>query len=500
MPKRPTSKKPPSKRGNSRTSNFSSSVVIGLSFLFVLIYMGRAAHAFFTPGVSTEVVRLGTVEAQRTITGIIIRDEEVFYADRAGTLRFHIDDFDRVRPGAHIASIQDSDAIGDIDDDMHYLENLIMSLQDMRHSTIVAPQVERANANLRNMVNNNIHNFTTGNLAEIQNLHERLSDVSARRNRLIISENRDVRSDWGRAHDQLETRRRMNSSDMYATRSGIMSPIIDGKEDIFTLENKRDLTREQLRFTIDHSTIVPGREIAEGEPAFKIVGNNWYIAALIPNDMAQGWEEGDERTIFVFNEATSNYDPMRMRLVHIESGARDQIVILRSTRNATDFLSQRNISIRTTDLVSRGLTIPASAVTTRSYYRLPRTHISGIDDYYLQHRTDYAIRLIPINISSRTDTHVMIPAESINLSFGDILAPTSLLGEYHELTESDIALVHGVYLANLGIAEFRQINLDMELSELDGLVLLDANRNPGIRQFDTIVTDASTVTQGQIVR
>lgn len=484
-----------------RGAGFSAHLVAGLFFVFVLVYMGRAAYGFFTPGISTEVVRLGTMDIQRTVTGIIIRDEEVFFADRAGHVYFDVGDFERVRGGVLVASIQDTAAMGNVTEEMTAAEDLIMSLQDMRHSTVVAPQVDRLNNNLRNLVNNNIHNFTTGNLTELHGLYESLSDVSMRRNNLIISENRNVRSEWGRALDQSEMHRRMHSSNIYATRTGVMSPIIDGAEERFTIDNMRELSREDLRATIDHSALVPSREVEEGDAVFKIVGNVWYVVAPFPTDMVQGWAQGQDRTVFVQNAVTGEYEPLVMRVESVNYGARETIIILRSTRNVISYLSQRNISIRTSDNISRGLKIEASAVATRSFYRIPRTHVHGsMDNYYVQHRTDYGLRSVPIEISDRTATHVDVMIETLDLFLGDVLAPVDLMGLYHILHESDIRNIHGVYRANMGYANFRVIHLDTELPENGGHILLDPGRNPEIREFDTIVTDASSVTHGQVVR
>ena len=483
------------------TGAASARVVIFLVVAFVFTYMAFTAYRYFTPGISTEAIHLGSMEIQQSVTGIIIRDEQVFYANRAGQVSFNIGDFERVRSGVHVASIQeDIEVAEELIQEMAAVEAMIMGLQDIRHSTVIAPQVERANTNMRNMVNGNMHHFTTGNLSEIHSLHENLSSVSHQRNQLIISENRDVRSALGRDHDQLQVQMEMNSYDMYSNRSGIMSPIIDGAESRFTIENMRQLSREELNYTIDHTTIVPSRQVEEGDPVFKIVGNNWYIAVAMSHEMTMGWVANTDRTVFIRNENTGNYEPMRMRVVSIDYGARDNFVILRSTRNVIDFLGQRNVSIRTTDNISRGFKIATSAISTRNYYRIPITHVHGIGDYYVHHRTDYGIRRLPIEVSNMSGTHAYVIADNIDLFPGDILAPSDIFGVYFTLAESDIHQVHGVYRANLGFADFRQIHIDGDISETDGHVLLDPNRNREIRQFDTIVTDASTVVDGQILR
>jgi len=300
-------------------------------------------------------------------------------------------------------------------------------------------------------------------------------------------------------YDNLQLQRSLNSSEIYATRSGIMSPIIDGAEHIFTMDNKRGLTREQVRFTIDPNTIVPSRDVQAGDPVFKIVGNIWYIATYIPNDLIQGWAAGDQRIVYVNNGGV--YEPMQMRVEQVDYGARgDSFVLLRNTRGGIDFLHQRNISLRITDNITRGFMIPSSAVATRSFFRVPFSHIHGSLDPYVLLRTDYGIRTVPITIQETTENHAYIIVEESGLMPGDILSPSDILGPNLTLTHSDIQQEHGVFRTNLGVVEFRRIHFDEELLTAGAPILLDPARNREIREFDSIVTDASGVSEGDVVR
>jgi len=483
--------------GKGRT--FSFVLVVAVLLIYAGGYMFIHARDLFTPNTLTETLRLSSVEQQLSIGGIIIRDEQVFYADRDGRVVFNVGDFERVRANMLVASVQDSDAMAGIQQESADVEAMIRRVQDMRHSTITAPQVEMADANLRNMITGNMHHFTTGNISGINDLFNNLYDVSSRRNQLILSENRDARVELGRMYDNLQLQRRLNSSEIYATRSGIMSPIIDGAENIFNLDNMRTLTREQVRFTIDPNTIVPSRYVQAGDPVFKIVGNVWYIATYIPNEMIHGWAAGDQRIVYVNNSGI--YEAMMMRVEQVTYGARgDSFVLLRSTRGGIDFLHQRNVSLRVVDNVTRGFTISSSAVATRSYFRLPISHIHGSLDPYVLLRTDYGLRSVPITIREMTDTHANIDAETSGLMPGDTIAPVEIFGPDLTITHADILQVHGVYRSTLGVAEFRRINVDEGQLDAGATILLDPARNREIREFDTIITDASTIREGEVVR
>ena len=193
---------------------------------------------------------------------------------------------------------------------------------------------------------------------------------------------------------------------------------------------------------------------------------------------------------------------MPMTIESIDRRHTEAIVVFRSTRNVIDFLNQRNVNIRITDNIQEGYMVPASAIATRRFIRIPHTHIHGTEDFFIMHRRDDGIQPIPVIIHDSDENYAYILVENLTLSMGDSISPVNStdIFPYHILSESDIRMVYGVYRANLNTADFREVNIDGELLEAGGQILLDPARNPGIRQFDTIVTDAAMVRQGQIVR
>lgn len=474
--------------------------IAALLFFVVAIYVGRSIYAALTPGIATEVVRMGNMDDPRSVTGMIIRYEEVVYATRAGRVVFAVNETERVRGGTPVASIQDVDAVVRANEGLLSTEREIMMISEWRISYEADVNVQRLDASLSNAINNSMHNFSTANLTEINVLHERLTQLIDNRNQMIISSNLAAVGDIGRLHDQYATQIERASYTIYAPSSGIMFPIIDGLEYEVTPRNMYTLTRDGVLFSVDPAIMFPTRDVQAGDPVFKIVGNNWYVAAYMPTEMIQGFITGSEQTIFLQNIVSGEYVPMVMRVEYVEHFHRDSFIIFRGTRNAVDFLYQRNVSIRTTDDVASGLKIPNSAIAVRRFIRIPVTHVHGIDAYSVFHNAEYGARSIPIEVSEQTETHVYVLAESLELIMGDSLLSVVLGGEPFIITESSVREIYGVYRATLGYANFTTINLDGRLSDVDGgHTLLSPARNPNLVQFDIIVTDASTVTHWQII-
>jgi hypothetical protein len=217
----------------------------------------------------------------------------------------------------------------------------------------------------------------------------------------------------------------------------------------------------------------------------------------------QGFNVGADRAIYLENETTGRFERMPMRIYYInQSHGREALVIFRITRNVIEFLNQRNVNIRITDNVQNGFMVPSTAIVTRRFFRIPNTHIHGVDDYFIMHRHDYGIQPIPVYIHERTALYAYVLEDTLPFLHEEIVSivPVDPTDFHHFITEADIRIVNGVYRATLNYADFREVNIEGELLEAGGAVMLDPARNPNIRQFDSIVTDASMVRQGQVVR
>ena len=479
-----------------------ATMVIALFFGFVIAYMGLRAYGVFTTNVEIMTLRLGNMADQQSVPGMIIRYEEVFYASRDGHVLLNVQEFERVRAGVRVAEIRDVEAAARTEEEWERLQREVMGVHEMRHATSADPVIARVNTDLRNRVSQGMHHHMQTNLSDIYALKNTLTEITENRNRVILNESVHMRQDLSRQFDVLNLSNEMNLSDIYATHTGIMSPIIDGFETRFTPENMRDMTREDVRRAIGHEAIIPNREVEEGDEVFKIVGSNtWYVATWMPHEMVHGLSYGSDRTIFLENTSTGRFEQVPMRVVHMDYQFHDAFMIFRSTRNIEDFLHQRNVNIRTTESVQNGFLVPPSAIATRRYFRIPLTHVHGIENYFVMHRRDEGVQPLPIDIHERSESHVYVLEDSISIMLfpGDALSPVDPINTLHIMSEADMQLVHGVYRTTRNFAEFRIVTLPAEISD-GGNILLDPAINPSIRQFDSIVIDAAMVRQGQVVR
>ena len=476
---------------------FSAKIVIAFFFLFVFVYIGRSIWVFWTPTVDTMTLRMSTIDVPMSATGVIIRDEQVFLADSDGHIEFRIPDNERVRVGAVVASVQDSYMVNAATVRLTSVESQIMDIQDRRISS-VDTEIQRLNNNLGNIANTRIHNFATLNLSEIYSTRDSLNQVINTRNQININDGVTARENLAREQERHSNAYQYNSRNMYAHVSGIMSRVIDGYESQLTMDLLNTITRDDARMIVDFDSVTSTRDIQEGDAAFKIVGNIWYIAADMPNEMVQGFVESTTRTVYLFNANTNVYEPHSLQVQSIEYGTRYSLVVFRSSRHVIEFLNQRNVSIRTASNASRGLKIPHTAIATERYYMIPSHYIHGIVDRYVVISNEGGDISIPITISE-ADDGIAFVLPATGLGIGSLLVPRDPSEPHILLSTEHIHEIHGIYLVRFGAAEFREVNIGSNYIDV-GYILLDPVLNPGINEFANIVTDASMVVDGQLLR
>lgn len=492
-PPRNSSKK--RKVKNSSGGIFSASIVVAIFFLFVFVYIGNAIRVFWTPGIETMIVRTNTVSDPQSLTGIIIRNEQVVYAERNGQLEFWVHEHERVAVGTLVASVLNPGMAGAAIERLNAIEDQAIEAQSRRHVT--DSTVQSINNNLGNMVYARAHNFATMSLSEIYSLRDNVNQLIGTRNQISISDGVAARDSLQREQVRHATALQYNLQNMYAPYSGIMSRLIDGLEGDLTRDFIDSLTRDSLRELVEYTATTPAQSVDEGDAAFKIVGNNWYIAVEIPTEDVI-FEKGATRLVYLFNPTIGAYESHSLVVQRIDYGTRYSLVVFRSTRHVTDFMCQRNISIRISSGIESGLLVPDSAIAVRRHFRIPEVYVYGVLESYVVLSVDGENIPLAVTVESTANGYSYIQQTS-GLSIGSLLVPRTS-GMSHLLLSSDHAHeLTGVYMERFGVATFRAINIGTNVRD-GGYLLLDPSLGQGINEFAHIVTDASTVTEGQLLR
>lgn len=477
----------------------STKLVAGLFFVFVVAYMVRFVVGFFTtPEIAVEMVRMGNVEAPQTISGIIIRDETVYFANRAGLIQFNFNYNERVRPGAVVATIQNVDGVSEIQQSLDRVEEQILQLQDIRGDlSAVYPNIRRINTQIQNMVNERLNRHISLDLSEAYSLRDSIIQNVNMRNRMIVSENLDanVRAELNLNHQMLINQLQDTSAPIQIEQGGIVAAIVDGLEDELTFETMYNLTREQTLQRIDFNQIIQQREVAEGDNVFKIVNSNiWYIAAYIDNGIAETLTVGTA-SIPLFVENWQN--PLFVRVHHITPSQPDSLVIFRVPDFMIEFLDVRNISFMLSETVQQGLQVPNTAIIEQTYLAIPLEFIRESEFRYVVRIIGDETLNIPITVVDQDEQVALVPLDTEMLDIGNTLMHNA--NPETTMMVTDVRTVHGVFREISGIASFVPIYVSEEFQPTAMYTIINPAQNLALPVYSHIIINADLVEDGDIV-
>lgn len=83
---------------------FRNILIVTIS-LIILIYLFRRYYS----NVKVDILEYDEIEETITVNGIIVKDEEIVYSDRSGTVNYHYNEGQKVSVGAHLADISSND-------------------------------------------------------------------------------------------------------------------------------------------------------------------------------------------------------------------------------------------------------------------------------------------------------------------------------------------------------------------------------------------------------
>jgi len=498
----------PQKR-QKRQSGVAEKIVLLISLvLFTLAIGGSFFRYMSADSTPIAVVGYGSVDVPRVMSGIIIRDETVYLAPASGIVVFNVADGTRVRRGAVVSNIEDASSISQLSMHSDYLSRRIFDIQNLRSDvSSVSEVVEQVNDAIKLDLNSRLLGLIDSNRDSLYALTHSLEQSIELRNDMLLNENVGSVRDLVNEHRAYAAMISASRIAMTATESGIVSHVIDGFEDVLTPQNMHYITREQTRMHVGRDSFVQSIAVDVGDAVFKIIeSNTWYVASYIDNDLVVDWTPN--RAVRIYIEKDDEFVGHQF-WVHTVTRRNDSesFVTLRSDIQIQDFLDMRTISFKTYDSVYSGIKIPETAITERTFLRIPERYVSIVrhNITVVNRQVGGSIEQETIHIKAlrgieRTEGYVYILQDFDNVRRGDTILLNAHDAQGYVINE--LVTASGVFRTNTGIATFVSIDTENMVSGDAGYVILDPELNRGgLRQHDRIVRDANYrfVREGDIV-
>ena len=433
-----------------------------------------------------EVKTKETMNTNRQYTGMITREEYVYTAEHDGYINFYITNGQKSASGATVYTV---DETGD------YSQLLIAASNDGA-------------------------DLTRESLLEIKS---ELTDFSASFDAMSF---RDIYSMKDKiavtVMDALndEAIRHLNESSadasfyrVSAQQSGFVVYVSDQYDSMdASALTSNDITRQNAN-TVVHKS---GAEVSEGDFAYKLIKDDCFSIhfLLTEDDMNQfgknlSYTEATRQQVYLEEiDHTLTGDLYLELLADDVVAARIDFISMGS-----NFLDSRFVDFELVKDEITGLKIPATAVTEKSFFMIPADYLApeavGSTAFYkeaLNALGEVTVETVQARIygtvtetvetsegTKEQDIWYYIDCE--NLALGDVLRKADSEDRY--VISRQVSLP-GVYIANQGYTEFRQIEVIGTTADGE-YKMIASNTRYGISPFDYIVIDASDIAEYQVL-
>jgi len=440
-------------------------------FAIIFVYMVFSVYTYIKKDKIQfyEVVE-GNIVNDHEYTGIILRDETVYYTDRAGYINYYIREGKRAGIGTRIYSIDETGSMS------AFLE-------------------ENPEANVT---------LTDANVSDIK---RQLSSFSMKWSDLQFDEMYDLQSTLEAAIIEYVNFNALGSLDslmeqsgalfqqVKAPSSGVVSYAIDG----FEGTEASQITEESfVRSGYAKAITKAGQLIEKDAPVYKLItSDNWSIVFLLSEDAAAEYTGKDQLHVtFGSNELETD------GAFSMFTGADGKTYgKLDFNQYMVQFVGDRYVRFEIDSDHVSGLKIPVTAVTEKNFYLVPTDYLTqggdSSDSGFMKEtysESGTSVVFVPTTIYYSTDEYCYIDmSEDSEWKAGDYLVkPDS--SERYQIGPS--ASLQGVYNINKGYAVFKQIEI---LNSNDEYYAIRKNMDYGLSVYDHIVLNADTVYEGQLI-
>lgn len=443
--------------------NFNIGFVI---FLIIIIYVLFNVFSYFTKNeIAKYQVQQGTIAANHTYQGIILRDETVEYAKENGYVDYYMKDISKVSVTDVIYSI---DMVGNISNEIASKTN---TSQELSKESLESISKE---------IDDFLKIYNANQFATSYDFFNNLNSE------IVYNVNSNALEDMS---DKIAQAVANNTFQKFSSpEDGVIVYAVDGFEDVAI----EDILSNGFDYSAYHKThLTSNRKVTTADAVYKRINSEeWDI--LVPIDEKLAIELNEKSSIsirFCKDNYTTNASCSVLR-------EKDSYYLKLSLRTGMiRYAEDRFVDIELAVKATSGLKIPVSAITSKEFFTIPKTYFTvGNEQLLVKEVVDGTdtMTLVTPTIYYETEEYYYVDSEYVQA--GDILQMPDSASMYIVGTDTD-SLV-GVYNINKGYAVFKQINI---LHESEEYAIIETKTSYGISLYDHIALDADSVKEHQLI-
>lgn len=467
----------------SHSHNINLGVIV---FGLILIYLIYSVIRYATQKqVVPYLVREGSLQENQVYSGICLRTEEVVNTDTAGYVNYYYKEKNRLGTGDLACTIDSSGTITDVIESEE-TEGTLFDTDDY--------------ASLQADIESFTSNFSASKFDDVYDFKDSMdSSLQKITNAQVLT-----------SIDALESTSSLTK--LLTENTGYIVYSTDGYEDkTFDALTASDFS------SANYDSQVTERNnndlVAEGDFVYKLeTAEDWSVAIQLGSEEeANALQEYLDANGSVVEVQFLKTQQTLYATVTIRNDADgNYFANLAFTNSMLIYCTDRFVDVKLLTDETTGLKIPVSALVDGEFYTVPADYITTGTDGQLQ----VTIQTVNENGDQTTITQDVDPygtgtekdedgndiegSEFYYISEDDLESGTVLVSSdgTSTYTVGDTASLTGVYNINEGYADFTEVTV---IKQNDEYAIVEPNDTYGLREYDYIVLDASTMTPGEFV-
>lgn len=441
-------------------------IIFGVMFIYIIICILMYTR---TEHLSGYEVKMGSLTVNNVYRGIALREETLYESIDAGYVYYFVPE------GTHVAC-----------GDLVYAVDSSSNLADLMNETTEESSLTNDDYNsLKTKIINYRKGFDEAEFSTVYDFkYDLQSEVAKLNNQAVLSA----------MNEMTET---VGISRCYADRAGEVVFSSDGFEHLTPQEITLDSFNEE---NYTKNQYLAANRFGKSDDVYKLVtSEDWEVVIPVDTERVPDLQEAEYVRVKFMKDQYETSGRVTVYGSDEENGV--TFVGLKFNTSMINYITDRFVDVELVLEEKTGLKIPNSAIAQRNFFLIDEEYIVLHSD----NKTQGVMRQTFTEDNEMTTEFVETPIYNVDEENGVYYVDESVLkvGDvlYREdsvetCTVSKQASLTGVYNINKGYADFKQISVLYDNEEYS---IVESNTSYGVRAYDYIALDASTVVADQFV-
>lgn len=294
---------------NKRKENKGKKYKIGsfILLMFLFLYIPSVLHWMSERNISTDILRMGTIEDSINADGIIIRNEKVYKSPFEGKYIPEAGEGEKVAAGSRIATVMKSTSLRLLDELEDYNQRIIKSqVEKNKNREIFSEDIAKLDNEIGRKLKLVVDEVNKNSLVKMEALKSDIDNLILKKAEIYGGQSTaDVHINKLKSErDKLQKRIKANTKGEISELSGIVSYIVDGMEEELKPSIIEKLTPKYLESLKVPTTVknINTHDVTTGKPFVKVIDSmKCYIAISAKADKARMFKVGTEAKVRIYD-------------------------------------------------------------------------------------------------------------------------------------------------------------------------------------------------------